>query len=155
MSMSQWIRSITPGCWTCRATMSTGLEGNHSLKLSGIFPETWTAPESLQRQLKLFVKSRPSRLTPKRCLDVKRDAEFAFPRQLDDHWIREPSDDGFRKKTFTSSQTFPDDRVNTSSFQCNSHVQHGAEQHVLLRDVSPEAGPCPTQTGVKISSTRS
>ena len=41
------------------------------------------------------------------------------------------------------------DRVNTISLQCNSHVQHGAEQHELLHDVSSEAESCPTQTGMK------
>ena len=42
------------------------------------------------------------------------------------------------------------DRVNTISLQCNSHVQHGAEQHVLLHDVSSEAEYCPTQSGVTV-----
>ena len=30
-------------------------------------------------------------------------------------------------------------KVNTISLQCNNHVQHGAEQHVLLHDVSSGA----------------
>ena len=45
------------------------------------------------------------------------------------------------------------DRVSTISLQCNSHVQHGAEQHVLLHDVSSEAESCPTQTGMKVAVT--
>ena len=45
------------------------------------------------------------------------------------------------------------DRVSTISLQCNSHVQHGAEQHVLLHDVSSEAESCPTQAGMKVAVT--
>ena len=45
------------------------------------------------------------------------------------------------------------DRVSMISLQCNSHVQHGAEQHVLLHDVSSEAESCPTQAGMKVAVT--
>ena len=39
------------------------------------------------------------------------------------------------------------DRVNTSSLQCNTALN----VHVLLHDVSPEAESRPTQTGIKVS----
>ena len=43
--------------------------------------------------------------------------------------------------------------VARSSPQCNDHVPHCAQQHVLLRDVSSWAEPYPSQTGVTVSVT--
>ena len=43
--------------------------------------------------------------------------------------------------------------VARSSPQCNDHVPHCAQQHVLLRDVSSGAEPYPSQTGVTVSVT--
>ena len=37
-----------------------------------------------------------------------------------------------------------------SILQCNNHVHLRARQHVVLHDGSPEAEPCPAQTGVKM-----
>ena len=94
-----------------------------------------------QKQSGPFVKSRPSRPVPRRCLNVNRPESrrrVLEPRQLDDHWVHDYSDDGLKKQTFTSpnSSCCPGSSASSNEVPLRTMCAASSEMHKDARSAA-------------------